>query len=59
MNMRDWIERLGQFLTMMGRELLTSAEVVSHQSAIQKTHTEYELFKQNQLQAPSAVENDL
>ncbi len=56
MDMRDWIERLDQFLTMTGRELLTNAGTVSHQSAIDKAHAEYEIFKQKQLEKPSEVE---
>jgi len=56
MNMSDWIERLDQFLTMTGRELLTNAGTVSHQSAIEKAHAEYKSFKQKQLEKPSEVE---
>jgi len=56
MNMSDWIERLDQFLTMTGRELLTNAGTVSHQSAVEKAHVEYHSFKQKQLEKPSEVE---
>lgn len=56
MNMRDWIERLDQFLTMTGRELLTNSGTVSHQSAIEKAHSEYESFKQKQLNEPSEAD---
>ena len=56
MKMQDWIERLDQFLTMTGRELLSHAGTVSHQSALEKAHAEYESFKQKQLEQPSEVE---
>jgi hypothetical protein len=36
MTMEDWIERLHQFLTMTGRELLDHSGNVSHNQAIQK-----------------------
>ena len=47
---------LDQFLTMTGRELLSHAGTVSHQSALKKAHTEYDSFKQKQLEQPSEVE---
>lgn len=56
MTMRDWIERLDQFLTMTGRELLSNAGAVSHKSAIEKVHAEYEIFKQKQLEKPSEAD---
>ncbi len=42
MTMRDWIERLHQFLTMTERELLTHAGKVSHMEAAVKAELEYE-----------------
>lgn len=56
MTMSDWIMRLDQFLTMTGRELLTHAGTVSHQSAMEKAHAEYEAFKQQQLEQPSEAD---
>jgi hypothetical protein len=56
MNMRDWLERLHQFLTMTGRELLNHAGLISHEAAIGKAHGEYEKFRQRQLEEPTAVE---
>jgi hypothetical protein len=56
MTMQDWIERLHQFLTMTGRELLTHAGTVSHEAALQKAHDEYESFSLRQLDQPTEVE---
>ena len=38
MTMQDWIERLHQFLSMTGRELLTHAGKISHETALNKTN---------------------
>jgi hypothetical protein len=56
MTMQDWIERLNQFLTMTGRELLTHAGKISHESAIQKAHAEFETFSLKHLEEPTEVE---
>jgi len=56
MTMRDWIDRLHQFLTMTGRELLDHAGTISHAEALQKSHGEYEKFRLNQLMEPTEVE---
>lgn len=54
--MQDWIQRLHQFLTMTGRELLTHAGTVSHEEALNKAHAEYEKFRLKQLKEPAEVE---
>ncbi len=56
MTMADWIDRLHQFLTMTGRELLGHAGRVSHEAAVAKAHAEYEEFLAGQLGEPSEVE---
>lgn len=56
MTMQDWIERLHQFLTMTGRELLTHAGTISHESAKVKAHEEYEKFRLKRLEEPTEVE---
>lgn len=56
MTMQDWIERLHQFLTMTGRELLTHAGKISHDAALEKAHDEYEKFRLKQLEEPTEVE---
>jgi hypothetical protein len=56
MTMQDWIERLNQFLTMTGRELLTHGGSISHENAIEKATAEYNKFRTRQLAEPSEVE---
>lgn len=56
MTMQDWTRRLHQFLTMTGRELLTHAGTISHESAMVKAHEEYEKFRLKQLEEPTEVE---
>jgi len=56
MTMHDWIDRLQQFLTMAGRELLDHAGKISHDEALQKSHVEFDKFRVQQLAAPTAVE---
>lgn len=46
MYMRDWIERLDEFLKMTGSEILDHAGTVSHQQAIEKSATEYAKYKE-------------
>jgi len=47
MYMKNWIERLDIILQLNGRELLTHAGKISHQTALQKTNEEYAKFKEN------------
>lgn len=56
MTMRDWTQRLHQFLTMTGRDLLTHAGAISHESAMVKAHAEYKKFRCKQLEEPTDVE---
>ena len=56
MTMNDWIERLHQFLTMTGRDLLTHAGKISHEEALQKAHQEYEKFRARRLAEPTEAE---
>lgn len=58
LTMRDWIDRLAQFLTMTGRELLTHAGKISHEQALQKAHAEYDKYKADLLAQPTEVEKD-
>jgi hypothetical protein len=58
LTMRDWVERLGQFLTVTGRELLTHAGKISHEQALQKAHAEYDKYKAQLLAQPTEVEKD-
>ena len=56
MTMQAWIERLHQFLTMTGRELLTHAGNMSHEAALQKAYEEYDKFRLKQIEEPTEVE---
>lgn len=56
MTMQDWVERLDQFLTMTGRELLTHTGQISHEAAIAKAHEEYDAFRTKYLDEPTDVE---
>ena len=56
MTMKDWSERLDQFLTMTGRELLSHAGNISHEIALEKAHEEYEKYRLRRLQEPTEVE---
>ncbi len=56
MHMRDWIERLDDFLKMTGREILSHAGTVSHEDALVKAQAQYEKYHQMHLNDPSPVE---
>ena len=56
MKMQDWLDRLDRFLTMTGRELLSHAGTVSHETAMQKAEAEFEKYRQKQLSEPTDVE---
>ena len=56
MTMRDWMDRLHQFLTMTGREVLAHAGQISHEAAMHKARVEYEKFCTARAQLPTAVE---
>jgi len=58
MYMKDWVARLDDFLTMTGNDILTHAGSVSHQKALDKAHSEYEKFKEQQKNELSQVEKD-
>jgi hypothetical protein len=46
MYMKDWIERLDDFLKMTGNDILQHAGTVSHQQALKKAKEEYEKYKE-------------
>ncbi len=56
MTMSDWIERLQQFLTMTGRDILTHAGKISRDEALVKAQEEYKKFKSNQRLLPTQAE---
>jgi len=58
MYMKDWIERLDDFLKMTGKDILDNAGTVSHEEAIQKAKDEYDLYKLEIKDELSFVEKD-
>jgi len=46
MYMKDWIERLDDFLKMTGNSILQNAGTVSHEKALSKAISEYEKYKE-------------
>ena len=58
MYMKDWIERLDDFLKMTGKEILTHAGKISHDKAMQKAKDEYLSYKEKTKNELSKVEED-
>ncbi len=58
MYMRDWIEKLDSFLKLADKEVLTSAGRISHELAVERASTQYELYRTQQALLPSAAERD-
>lgn len=58
MYMKDWIERLDDFLKMAGNEVLQHSGTISHEKAIEKANQEYQLFKEKTKNELSGVEKD-
>ena len=58
MYMRDWLEKLNDFLKMTGKEILTHTGKISHKMAIDKAEKEYENYKEKTKDELSEVEKD-
>lgn len=58
MYMKDWIERLDDFIKMTGNNILQNAGTISHQQAITKANTEYEKYKEQIKNDISEVEKN-
>lgn len=56
MYMKDWIEKLDEFIKISGNEILKHSGTISHQQAIDKAHNEYEKFNQQTLNDLSEAE---
>ena len=56
MYMKDWIQKLDDFLKLSGKELLTHAGNISAEVAKLKADTEYDKFKERTRSQLSAVE---
>lgn len=58
MYMKDWIERLDDFLKMSGQEILNHLGTISHDKAIEKAKLEFEKFKELTKNELSKIEKD-
>ncbi len=58
MYMKDWIDRLDDFLKMTGKDILTNTGTISHEKTIQKAKDEYGLYKLKIKDELSFVEKD-
>lgn len=58
MYMRDWAERLDDFVRMTGNNILQNAGTVSHKQALEKASEEYEKYRQKINDGLSKVEKD-
>lgn len=58
MYMKDWIERLDDFLKMTGKNILSHAGKISHANAIKKANKEYLAYKEKTKNELSNVEED-
>jgi hypothetical protein len=47
MYMKDWVERLDDFVKMTGNNILQNAGTVSHEQALKKATAEYEKYKES------------
>ena len=64
MYMTDWIKKLDDILQINGRELLTHAGKISHETALKKSLLEYDKYqliqmKTEKLQSLNEIENDI
>ncbi|MEA1955220.1 MAG: virulence RhuM family protein [Campylobacterota bacterium] len=58
MYMKDWIERLDDFLKMTGKDVLSHAGKISHDKAMKKANEEYLSYKEQTKNELSKVEED-
>lgn len=56
MYMKDWIEKLDDFVKMTGKDILNNAGSISHEQALLKANTEYEKYKEQSKNELSEVE---
>lgn len=56
MYMKDWIERLDDFVRMTGNNILQNAGTVSHEQALEKATSEFEKYKQQTINELSEAE---
>jgi hypothetical protein len=54
--MKDWLEKLDDFLKLSERNILKHTGSISHEVAVTKAEAEYEKFHKKQIEEPDAVE---
>lgn len=58
MYMADWIKQLDTFLKMTNKNILQHSGTISHQKAIEKAHSEYDIYKEKIKNRITQVEKD-
>ena len=58
MYMKDWIQRLDDFLKMTGNEVVEHAGKISHKKALEKAHQEYNMYLKKSETELNKVEKD-
>lgn len=58
MTMRDWVAKLDDFLHMSDSEVLQNAGSISHEMALEKAKTEYDIYLKHTSDELSQVEKD-
>ena len=58
MYMADWIKQLDAFLKMTNKSILQHSGAISHQTAIEKARSEYEIYKEKVENRITQVEKD-
>ncbi len=58
MYMADWIKQLDTFLQMTNKDILQHSGTISHQKAIERAHSEYEIYKEKIKNRITQVEKD-
>lgn len=58
MTMRDWVAKLDDFLHMSDSEVLQNAGSISHEMALEKAKTEYDIYRKQTANELSQVEKD-
>lgn len=58
MTMRQWIDKLDDFIKLTGRRILTHQGSVSHQEALEKARSEYKHYRLQHINNESQVERD-
>lgn len=58
MYMGDWIKQLDAFLKMTNKDILQHTGAISHQKAIEKARTEYDIYKEKIKNRITQVEKD-